>query len=282
MCETRTSTAETRRIIRAFNPFHLGDNVYNMWFFFTIRDILERANIHIEYFCQSKYHDQVREFAPPGDVVSIHDYTAGIDYWGDEYGVRLHIGNQRLAKHLFNRPNTNFDEFYVVFFRQFLEMVGLDTPAPAPIKFAYSDYDLLLRYEVLPPQYKDLDILVINSTPCSHQFFLNKAAWDDYIRKLVYLGFKVATTEKTAGVCCTADSGLTLKGIGAVSTRAKVIIAINTGPLSACFNTFTLDNMRRMFVFDRGNTYQHPKVENRRDIHDIHIQELRYLMGSGV
>jgi hypothetical protein len=274
MSDLSSPSPPPRRIIKAFNPFHLGDNVYNMCLFFSIKEYLREFNIHIEYYFQKKYHDQVREFAPSEDLVSIHDYTAGIDYWGDEYGIRLHIGNGKLPKHLFNRPNSNFDEFYVVFYNQFLEMAGINIRVT---DFHYEDGDLLMRYENLAPKYKDVDILIVNSSPCSNQYSMDKPSWDDYIRYLVYMGFKVSTTEKTAGVTCTADAGLTLKDIGAISTRAKVIIAINTGPLSACFNAYALSNMRQMYVFDWGNTYRNPKIQNRRHIRDISVNELKWL-----
>lgn len=267
-------SSKERRIIRAFNPFHLGDNVYNMFLFFNIRNYLKENNIHIEYFCQAKYHDQVREFSPSEDLVSLHDYTEGIDYWGDKYGIRLHIGNGKLPKHLFNRPNTNYDEFYIVFYNQFLEMTGIKLRINS---FEYKDDDLLVRYDKLSPKYKDVDILIINSSPCSNQYYMSKPEWDDYIRLLVYMGFKVVTTEKAMGVLCTADDNLKLKDIGAISTRAKVIIAINTGPLSACFNSFALSYMRQMYVFDWGNTYANPKIQNRRDIREISIDELQWL-----
>lgn len=265
-------TPPPARIIRAYNPFHLGDNVYNMCLFFMIRDYLKENNIHIEYYFLSKYHDQVREFAPTNGTVSIHEYTAGENYWGDEYGYRMHIGNNKLPKFLFNRPNKNFDEFYVVFYNQFLEAVDI----PIRIEsFEYQDEDLLTRYEKLPEKFKDLDILIVNSSPCSNQFNLDKPSWDEYIQYLVNCGFKVATTEKTENVVCTADENFTLKTIGAISTRAKIVIAINTGPLSAIFNSYALQNMRQMFVFDWGNCYAHPKIQNRRHIREISPAEIQ-------
>jgi hypothetical protein len=270
------AAAAARRIIRAYNPYHLGDNVYNMRFFYEIREFLEDKNIIIEYFFPKKYHDQVLEFAP-AKCVRIYDFPAGIDYCGADYGIRLHIGNRILPKNIFNWPNKNFDQFYVEFFNQFLRIFGLNLRIT---NFEFHDNRLFYLYEKLGEKYKDLDILIINSSPCSQQFFMHKPAWDDYIRRIVYMGFKVATTEKTAGVVCTADAGLTLKQIGAISMRAKVIIAINTGPLSACFNTVTFDYIRQMYVFDRGYTYAHPKIQNRVDIHEITIGELRWLTGA--
>jgi hypothetical protein len=50
----------------------------------------------------------------------------------------------------------------------------------------------------------------------------------------------------------TVKSGLKLQDIGAISTHAKYIIAINSGPLTTCFNTDTQKSVKKWIVFEKS------------------------------
>lgn len=278
------------RIFTTYCLFHLGDHIYNMNLFRQMEDLLRETNRKIHYYCPSQYHEQVAEFSPSSDVFELFamcdlDRDAILDKGLVPGGFsplhELHIGNQRLPKHLFNRTHANFDQFYEEFYGQFLETwFSKEIAETYPISFiAKKDPDLVSRYENLPQKYKDLDILFINSTPMSHQYFRPGITWDKYILNASNLGLKIATTAPLsrrpprggASPPCTIDDKLTIKNIAAISTRAKNIIAINTGPLSGCFNEITMDYVDKIYVFDKGNTFIHKKVVSCEKIEDIQL-----------
>ena len=45
-----------------YNIYNLGDHVYNMYFFNKLKDYLETNNIHILYYLNEQYINQVSEF----------------------------------------------------------------------------------------------------------------------------------------------------------------------------------------------------------------------------
>jgi hypothetical protein len=254
------------RIVKAHCIFHLGDQIYNMILFSQIAAYLEENNIYIDYTCRAEHHNQVREFITTPNVRLLEYPDDKFDKDAPEYGLHMHIGDNRFPIHNFNYKNKNFDEFYVVWYNQVLEMLGI----PQKIyRFEYTDTDLLIRYELLNEKYKDVDILIINSPPLSGQYNYHKPSWDATIKRLSSVGLNIVTTDRVDGIKCTLDDKLTLKSIGAISTRAKVIIAINTGPFSACFNSFAMQNVRRIWAFDYGNQYTNPKIQNARHINEI-------------
>lgn len=279
-----SSSKNISRIIQTYSPYNLGDHVYNFFLFYHINHILISENIWIEYRCPHEYHVQLSEFIPQPARVSILDYNGKMD----DIGVRMHIGSPFLPVNIETRSHTNFDGFYLEYYRMILDAFKLPeniaakclTPPPC---FQYNDLDLLLRYENLPADCKDIDILVINSKPRSGQYlayFSHKNYWDNY---LVYLAYEkklnIITTEKIVtpphlNVKCTMDYNLNLKNIGALSTRAKVIIAVNTGPLSPCYNTYTLEYVRRIYMFHDIHTHITPKVVKKDALHEINPDEL--------
>lgn len=261
------------RIIRAYNPYHLGDQIYNFILFQKISQSLVSNNIEIHYYCPPQYIKQVAEFISPN--VIIYKFPHGISYDGDEFGFRMHIGNDKLPLNLFNYKNNLYDEFYIEFYKQFLRMMNLPISPETITSFDYQDANLLERYNSLDPKFKNIDVLVINSTPQSNQYrAYDKGTWDYCIHILANMGLNVVTTEKVSGVKCTMDNMYTLKTIAAISTGAKVIIAINTGPLSGCFNTYTLSNVKKIYVFDDRNNFAHPKITSARYFYDIDTKEI--------
>jgi saccharopine dehydrogenase-like NADP-dependent oxidoreductase len=71
------------------------------------------------------------------------------------------------------------------------------------------------------------------------------------------------------------DDKLTVKDIAALSTQAKVIIAVNSGVIPGLFNIYTLKNVRHFYTFDRLLFYSYPNFEDKKNITDISISELK-------
>ena len=144
--------------------------------------------------------------------------------------------------------------------------------------FYYKDRNLVDRYLFLSKQhnkkYSNIDLLILNSEPKSGQYQYIKSDWDNYIKK-VNKHFKVVCTTKVDGINCTTDDNLSVKDIAAISMKAKVIIAVNSGVVPGLLNKYTLNNVRHAYIFDNRCKFSYKKFENRNQISEISINELK-------
>jgi hypothetical protein len=101
---------------------------------------------------------------------------------------------------------------------------------------------LLPVYETLDPKFKDIDILILNNVGMSGQYSNNEAL--NQLCHYLNSKFNVATL---ADIGIKNVSGLTLKEIGALSTRAKYIITPNSGALIPCLNSYTKKYVKKWF-----------------------------------
>jgi hypothetical protein len=253
------------------NEYHLGDNIFNMILFYNTKDYIENNNILINYYCQSRYLNQVVEFVPSKNI-----HLFSIDK-KPKKSLELWINNKYFLYNHDNKENhkISFNKFYINFFNIALNKLRI------PIKlnkFVYTDKDLLIRYEMLNEKYKNIDILVLNSQPLSEQYNYNKTEWDNYII-LLNKKYKIATTTKVnENVLCTMDDNLTIKNIAAVSTNVKVVIAINSGVVPGLLNYYTLTSVKQFYTFDNRCFYSYPNFVRKQKIKDISFQELdKYL-----
>ena len=122
-------------------------------------------------------------------------------------------------------------------------------------------------------KYRKIDILILNSQPMSGQFNYNKAEWDEHIRELNHK-YKVMTTTKVDGIPCTMDDNLTIKDIAAVSTRVKIIIAVNSGVVPGLLNKYTLNNVKHVYIFDDRCKFSYKKFENCDSIKEITVSNI--------
>jgi hypothetical protein len=168
-----------------------------------------------------------------------------------------------------------YNSYYKIFFNNVLKKLYI----PLKIdRFFYNDDNLLTRFDNIPDKYKNFDILIINSQPLSGQYNYNKDEWDNYIISLNDNNFKILTTTKVENILCTYDDNLTIKDIASLSTKAKVIIAINSGVVPGLLNIYTLQNVKHFYIFDTNCYYSYPNFENKININDISIDELeKYL-----
>jgi hypothetical protein len=99
-------------------------------------------------------------------------------------------------------------------------------------------------------------VLIINSTPLSNQYDYNPSIWNAEIIELSK-HYKIATTEFVSSDILCLDK-FKLKDITAVSLNVSYIIGINTGALLPLFNTYTLEKVKKIYVF--GGVFKHEKV----------------------
>jgi hypothetical protein len=222
--------------LHIYNTYHLGDCIFTLINIICNRDELVQKKRYVHFYVEPNHIKQLEEFIP-NEYVKLHPLSekpeSAVDTW---------LGNS-----LGNVQNNLGDDF-MAFLSDHFNKLAPTTGLGKMEKFQYEDPDLLVRYAKLPYECKDCDILIINSLPQSGQYRLDDDEWNSLINDL-HKRYKIITTRKVAGVPCTLDFNLTVKGIATVSTGVKYIIGVNTGPLVGCFNTYTFNNVKKWYIF---------------------------------
>ncbi len=240
---------------------HLGDHIFTCYYLYYIKDYIEKNNIFINYYCQPNCIDQTKDFISSKNIRILNYKQKGLNTsilnmcfdcsalksWFKN--ILKKINNEKINK------RQDYVQIYTNLFSEISEKTGIPISPPT---FSYNNPKILERYETLPNNCKNLDILIINSVPLSLQFDYVKEDWDNMIRRL-NKKYKIATTLKVDDVYCTIDDKLKIFDIGAASTHAKVIIAINTGPTASIFNLWTLNNCKKIYLFDNTTTFNYHK-----------------------
>lgn len=259
------------KIYHIHNDKGLGDNVFNMILFNIINDFINNNNIKIYYYTKYIYLTQLQEFVQNNkNIILCHLKVKpkfSIELWiNNSFFEYTHID----AVLITDIKMVDYNQFYKNFFNIVLKKINFNITIN---KLVYYDEDLLNRYNLLPEKYKHFDILLLNSTPFSGQYNYDKNEWDNYIIKLND-EFKILTTTKVDGVLCTGDDNLTIKDIASLSTKAKIVISINSGVFPGLLNYYTLTNVRHFYIFDNRCFYSYPNFENKIYINDITFEEL--------
>jgi hypothetical protein len=236
------------KVIEIQNGHHLGDNIINFIFFYSIKNFIETNNIIIKYYCLQQYHKNVLDFKC-SENIQILDY--------EDKGYVLWQGG--------NTPHQPYIEDKLCgMFNIFLYNYRIPISVTS---FEYRDDDLFKRYENLNAVYKNINILIINSSPRSQQYNYNKPIWDNFIIELSKK-YIVATTEKVNDNIISLHN-MSVKNIAAISLNVQIIIAINTGPFIPLFNTDILNNINVIYLFGGGCSFKTRKIYELNDICEL-------------
>ncbi len=254
-----------KKIYYLYNKYHLGDNIFNIILFNKILPYLKENNYKIHYYCLKQYHIQVEEFIKDKDYIILKELTDKI------IGLEAWINNENLIKRYDLQNKIGFDRYYMYFFNILCKKMNV----PYYIHdLKYIDEDLIIRQERLKKENKDvvddLNILIINSEPLSGQYKYNKKDWSNFI---LYLStkFKVITTLKVnENIPCTMDYSFSCKDIAALSTKVDYIISINTGPFVGCYNEYTLEHVKKIYIFVDNLSFEHYKISVHQNILDLY------------
>ena len=242
--------------INAYCGYGMGDSIINFIFFYQIKDYIESKNIQINYYCPEKHHNNLKNFNCSNNI-NILPYN--------EIGYNLWQATQDLYSGKY------IEDILCDMFNDFLKQNNIPIIVD---KFEYQDNDLLIRYDKIDSKYKDLDILIINSIPNSGQFNYDKSEFDNFIIELSKK-YKVATTLNVNENILSLDE-FCVKDIAALATHAKKIIAINTGPSIALYNTDILNNTESIYILDND----HYKFKTRKIVKTTKISDLAFLLDN--
>lgn len=259
--------------IHLHNIYGLGDSVFNLILFFHMKQYLEDHNITILYYAKTEYIHQLNQFINSKNVIldslslkpdhSIHLWIDDAIFKPITFGEYMNHGRGRV----------DYNRFYIAFFNHALKKINMDGFILHDI--IYHDHELIERLDRISDKYKQFDILILNSQPFSGQYNYNKDRWNDHIQKM-NTAFKIVTTTKVDGVLCTFDDKLSVKDIAALSSRAKIVIAINSGVFPGLLNSYTISNVKHFYIFDIRCFYSYPNFTNLKNcITDITFDELK-------
>ena len=233
---------QERKEFHFYNTSHYGDSILNLKFFYNISNIMSQNNIMIHYY----YGEWIKNIGElerytNKETMSLHPYDEcpddAIELWmrNDVNGIGM----------------GEFDRYYNAFYQNILKIIGLEGKGIDTSLYQKEDY-LINIYNNLDSKYKDIHILIINAEPKSGQFQYNKEAFDEIINSLSKKYRVVTTAPSSPNVPCTMNDNLSLQDIGAISTHAKYIFAVHSGPLIPCFNWHTKQHVKKWIIMDKG------------------------------
>ena len=230
------------KIFYTKNEYHLGDNIFCCIVFCKIKDYIEQNNITINHYCNSDHIVQINEFTNSKNIniLPLSDIPQNetiIDMWiaSPDYSYR------------FFTTKEEYDVFLCKFYNNILNIMNI----PIEFKsFVFDNDDLSIREKQLNEQtdnyYANYNMLIINGTPRSGQVPYNKEEWDSTIQKLSQK-YNIITTQKVDGIKCTRDHNLTARDIAAISGKAEIIIAIDSGVAAGIYNKSVVENVKYVY-----------------------------------
>ena len=231
-----------------YNLFHYGDTILNLKFLINLVPILQASNIVIYYYYNQYYNKNKREFEvylQNTDTIQLRPIEdTPID------ATHLWIGKYPTIDGI---SYSLYDTYYNLYYKNMLNMMQLDNLginiSQINTSLYQEDQSIIGRYHSLPDKYKNVDILVLNTPPQSGQITYDKQTWDEMCYFLA-LKHKIVTAQHVhPDIECTIRDGLTMRDIGAISTHCTYIIGVHSGPMTACYTTYTKKSVKKWFVF---------------------------------
>jgi len=235
------------KVFSFYNKFHYGDNILNLKFLYNISNELKKHNIKIKYYYDNVYNKNIDELQRyiDSDVVSMHALSKK-----PNDAIELWMGNN-----IDNTPHYNyhdFDKYFNLFYKNILNILELNNLNINTSLYQKEDY-LQDIYNNIDKKYHNLDILIINAEPKSIQLNYNISKMDAMCIKLANKYNVATTTYVNNSIKCTFSDDLKMQDIGAISTHAKYIIAVNSGPICACFNEATKNSVKKWIILEKKN-----------------------------
>jgi hypothetical protein len=149
------------------------------------------------------------------------------------------------------RHMDNYEIYFHKFYEKMLKDIGLESKNIDTSMHQKCDYLTDIYSNIInrfPNKYDNIDILVINAAPQSGQFTYDKDRFHAFCVDLSKK-YKIATTTLVNdSIICTHSDQLSLQDIGAISTHAKYIISVLSGPIVPCFNSITQKAVKKWFI----------------------------------
>jgi len=233
--------------------FHYGDNIANLKFFYNIAPKLKENNIMVYYYYDNNQNKNAKEFTRYVDTNTLTLRTLSerpadsIELW--------------MGMDIDGMSHGDFDMYFPKFYTRILTAMSMQDQGIDVSLYQKEDY-LLNIYDNLDNKYKELDVLILNSQPYSGQFASYNTTTMNAMCKKLATKYKIATSSPVDdSIPCTMSDGLAIQDIGAISTHAKYIVAVFSGPLTACFNQYSKTHVKK-WIFLLTNPLKLIEIDN--------------------
>ena len=233
------------------NKYHIGDHIFNLKFFYKITDELIKRNIRVNYYYASTYDINTKINIP----------NAELERYVDSRVVTLKKIEEKPGDSIELWMGTKYDnltshymcKYFPLHYGKIVDAMGIQDLKTDVSLFQDEKYLLPLYTSInskYSDKYKDIDILIINEKPMGFQFqTFDNEKFNKMCRHL-HSKYNIVTTSKVdVAIKCTRDDNLMLQDIGAISTHAKYIIAVHTGPITPCYNLYAKQSVKKWIIF---------------------------------
>ena len=236
--------------ISTHNDFNLGDNIFHLDYLMKI--INNHPDYIFTHYCREVYHSQLYKLIVGYEnsiylkpLIDVPDYS--INSWIGHGGWYHNIWCGTICEY-----PSKYDYMYIEWYTHLEKTYGLPNPRKTPTDFLLYFKDIE-NYD-LPKSY---DVLVINSIPLSGQYSYEHELFVKFCNMMSSNNLSVITTNKLENYECTLEYDYDVTQIAKISTKAKYILAINTGPIALCINKYTMSNCQFFHVLDDANSYSY-------------------------
>jgi len=234
------------------NLHHIGDCIFFLRFVFNNKQLLNESNISIIFHYNHQYMGNFKKelevYAVPEIIILSSDPPPADSY--DTWMGHPVDG----VKH------TEWIHYFKLYYKKIATYLKLDLDRIVCNMWQPEPY-LNAIYDELPTPCKNIDILIINGTTHSGQYNRDRSAMDNLCRVLD-TSYNIITTRKVDTITCTLDYDLRIRDIAALATRARFVVAINTGPLCALYNEEVKISVKKWFIIvTNGEYYNHDGVD---------------------
>jgi len=237
-------------IFHFYNRYHIGDNLLNLKYFLYLSTILKEKNIVIYYYYDTKWTYNKKEtllsYIDPS-VVTIKPLSEA-----PPTSIELWMGNK-----INGVDHLDSERYYDLFYKKILNYFSITDPSLSTNIWLDEPF-LETVYESLDAQYKDIDILLLNTVGKSGQF--NNTTTLNSLARYLHKHFNIVTADDIGGGVKTAQQ-LSLKQIGAISTHSKYIISTCSGPQIPCFNKQARDYVKKWFLITDGCHFKYYSID---------------------
>ena len=247
-------------ITRTHNGYHLGDNLVHLHFMRKVA--LANPDREFIHAAQWQYIRQLSDLTSDVPNLNLMEYG----YLTPSDSINAWRGDKQFW---YSHPDRNdFVKFHVEAWFPFLaDRMSVENPIKCAKDMLFDYPAIKNRIPTIPGPF---DVLVINSPPGSGQFQQYSEFQIGRLAESIFLNNRsVITTSRTPTfpVACTADTNLSVTGIGQLSLHCHTILMVSTGPSWPTFNVWNQESVKnRIILLDNERVNLSPNTTHCRTI----------------
>jgi hypothetical protein len=230
------------RTINVFNDKHLGDCILSTHFLRNVCD--KNPDIDFNFYFDKKYRKKIEMQA--GDMLGRINMDRLKNKPND--AINLWFASRKLPQGGRVKRRWASNERYDMFHDVICEEWEIENPIPG------KHCTVIDLPAILDPVDVECDFLFLNSKSRSGYYQYEKRLMREKAREWNER-FKVVTAEPTVdNIPSARELDLSLIEIGHLATKAKYVVAVDTGTIHNCFNKWALENVEQWWILSNRTT----------------------------